>query len=259
MLPDGVLLFEAQSGFALTAAEGGEGSCSAGYVHVFCREEYGRPGQQTVRNISIFRFIVFTSVMFRCRAFLHPGPTPRSVGFANGILVPERFIYPGGKVSQKQIIHLTSFNIAIMITKKLISLSKITAKSRELKNRSQKKEDFHGNCVSGYKCCPVCRSDPSVLEKNFQEYDDHKTPEGAGCFSDCTGRLFLYPVPFRCIGYQGRILSRTRVFECFLCPGVSFPCCVRPVGFNEKKGKACPDNYLRLRSPDRGAMLCFSI
>ena len=82
MLPDGVLLFEAQSGFALTAAEGGEGSCSAGYVHVFCREEYGRPGQQTVRNIRIFRFIVFTSVMFRCRAFLHPGPTPRSVGFA---------------------------------------------------------------------------------------------------------------------------------------------------------------------------------
>ncbi len=70
---------------ALNAAEGGEGSCSAGYVHVFCREEYGRPGQQTVRNISIFRFIVFTSVMFRCRAFLHPGPTPRSVGFADKI------------------------------------------------------------------------------------------------------------------------------------------------------------------------------
>ena len=98
-----------------------------------------------------------------------------------------------------------------------------------------------------------------VLEKNFQEYDDHKTPEGAGCFSDCTGRRFLYSLPFRCVGYQGRFLSRTRVFECFLCPGISFPCCVRPVGFNEKKGKSCPDHYLRLRSPDRGAMLCFSI
>ena len=44
---------------------------------------------------------------------------PGTIGFANGILVPERFIYPGGKVSQKQIIHLTSFNIAIMITKNL--------------------------------------------------------------------------------------------------------------------------------------------
>ena len=42
---DCVMLFEAQSGFALTAAEGGEGSYSAGYAHVFCREEYGRLGQ----------------------------------------------------------------------------------------------------------------------------------------------------------------------------------------------------------------------
>ncbi len=39
---DCVMLFEEGSGFTLTAAEGGAGSYSAGYTHVFCREEYGR-------------------------------------------------------------------------------------------------------------------------------------------------------------------------------------------------------------------------
>ncbi len=39
---DCVMLFEEGSGFTLTAAEGGTGSYSAGYAHVFCREEYGR-------------------------------------------------------------------------------------------------------------------------------------------------------------------------------------------------------------------------
>ncbi len=39
---DCVMLFEENSGFILTAAEGGTGSYSAGYAHVFRREEYGR-------------------------------------------------------------------------------------------------------------------------------------------------------------------------------------------------------------------------
>ena len=42
---DCVMLFEEQSNFTLTAAEGGTGSYSAGYAHVFCREEYERFGQ----------------------------------------------------------------------------------------------------------------------------------------------------------------------------------------------------------------------
>ena len=39
---DCVMLFEGSSGFRLTAPEGGTGSYSAGYAHVYCREEYGR-------------------------------------------------------------------------------------------------------------------------------------------------------------------------------------------------------------------------
>lgn len=39
---DCVMLFEGGSGFCLTAPEGGSGSYSAGYAHVYCREEYGR-------------------------------------------------------------------------------------------------------------------------------------------------------------------------------------------------------------------------
>ena len=39
---DCVMLFEGGSGFRLTVPEGGTGSYSAGYAHVYCREEYGR-------------------------------------------------------------------------------------------------------------------------------------------------------------------------------------------------------------------------
>lgn len=39
---DCVMLFEGRSGFKLTVPEGGTGSYSAGYAHVYCREEYGR-------------------------------------------------------------------------------------------------------------------------------------------------------------------------------------------------------------------------
>jgi hypothetical protein len=39
---DCVMLFEGRSGFRLTAPEGGTGGYSAGYAHVYCREEYGR-------------------------------------------------------------------------------------------------------------------------------------------------------------------------------------------------------------------------
>lgn len=39
---DCVMLFEKDSGFELTAPEGGSGSYSAGYAHVNVREEYGR-------------------------------------------------------------------------------------------------------------------------------------------------------------------------------------------------------------------------
>ena len=39
---DCVMLFEGSSGFRLTVEKGKEGGYSAGYKHVFCREEYGR-------------------------------------------------------------------------------------------------------------------------------------------------------------------------------------------------------------------------
>ena len=39
---DCVMLFEERSGFRLTVPKGGTGSYSAGYAHVYCREEYGR-------------------------------------------------------------------------------------------------------------------------------------------------------------------------------------------------------------------------
>ena len=39
---DCVMLFEGSSGFQLTVSEGAKGGYSAGYAHVYCREEYGR-------------------------------------------------------------------------------------------------------------------------------------------------------------------------------------------------------------------------
>ena len=42
---DCVMLFEGGSGFRLTVEKGKEGGYSAGYKHVFCREEYGRFAQ----------------------------------------------------------------------------------------------------------------------------------------------------------------------------------------------------------------------
>lgn len=39
---DCVMLFEGGSGFRLTVSKGGSGEYSAGYAHVYCREEYGR-------------------------------------------------------------------------------------------------------------------------------------------------------------------------------------------------------------------------
>lgn len=123
-----------------------------------------------------------------------------------------------------------------------------------------RKGGFHyGNCISDCQRYLDYRSGAAVLQKNFREYHNHKRPESAVCFPDCTMRWFLCPVPFRRIGYQRQFLSSTILSEYILCADVSLFDCLRPVGSKAKKAKACPDDCLLLRCVDCSAVLCFSI
>ena len=131
---------------------------------------------------------------------------------------------------------------------------------RKLLQKHFRKGGFrYGNCISDCQRYLDYRSGAAVLQKNFREYHNHKGPESASCFSDCTMRRLLCPVPFRCLRYQRQFLGGTILSEYILCAGVSFFDSIRPVGSKAKKAKACPDDCLLLRCVDCSAVLCFSI